>query len=151
MLNFINAEKMAESVMGFDHFVEVADSKCDIKESKDKAWIKTSYLGLDISLIIDKKMAATVEDNCDMEFVMQFIKMAKPGSELILDTNIGEMTFSISDDLTTFVNHKNFNAVMTFKNIKAKRLLFALKDFAENKISKDDFQELVNAYYYSIK
>lgn len=149
LFGFENLESKVNGIVGLKHFVDVAESSYDVKESKSKAIITTSYMGLTTKLVVDKSLAST-EDNADMESVLDFIRIAKPGSNLIISSNIGDINFEISDDLTIYVDHQKFNAVMEFKNNKAKDLFFGLRDLVKNKINLDQFQELVYAYYYSI-
>ena len=117
--------------------------------SNEKVFIKTHYMGLSIELFASKELEF-IEDNTNMEFVSQFIRNCKAGSNITVETNIGDISFEIYDDLTIYVDHSKFNAVMTFENKKAKDLFFGLGDLVENKISTDQFQELINRYYYSI-
>lgn len=148
---FVDVEKFVNSLMGIDHFASIAKAEADIKEGKDKLFIKTSYLGLETTVVANKITFKAEDDNCDMTKVMNFFEYAKPGSEMIIDSNIGEISFYISDNLTMFLNNKSFNAVMNFKNEKAKKVFFGLRDLTQNKITVETFKELVNAYYYSIK
>lgn len=148
---FVDVEKFVNNLMGIDHFASIAKAEADIKEGKDKLFIKTSYLGLETTVVANKITFKDEDDNCDMTKVMNFFEYAKPGSEMIIDSNIGEISFYISDNLTMFLNNKSFNAVMSFKNEKAKKVFFGLRDLAQNKITVETFKELVNAYYYSIK
>lgn len=150
MLNFETVEKMANEVVGLDHFMEISKSSVETRELKNKVFIKTNYLGLTTKLFISKEME-NADDNTNMEFIMDYIRYCESGSSISVKTKIGSITFEIGDDLTIYVDHKKFNAVMEFVNIKAKNLFFGIKDFTESKISKDDLQELINAYYYSIK
>lgn len=149
MLNFVEIENLSNEIVGLDHFKDIAKSSVETKELENKFYIKTNYMGLTIELFISKGLES-VEDNADMEFVMQFIRKCKPGSNITIEANIGDIGFEIYDDLTIYVDHSKFNAVMTFENKKAKDLFFGLKDLVENKISTDQFQELINRYYYSI-
>lgn len=149
MLNFVEIENLSNDVVSLNHFVDVAKSYVETKELKNKFFIKTHYMGLTTELFISKELES-VEDNANMEFVLQFIRNCEKGSNININTNIGIISFEIYDDLTIYVDHPKFNAVMTFENKKAKELFFGLKDLVEKKISEDDFQELINRYYYSI-
>ena len=149
MLNFETIEKMGNEVVGLDHFMEIAKSSVETRKLKDKVFIKASYLGLTTKLFVSKEME-DVDDNTNMEFIMDYIRYCESGSSISVKTNIGSIVFEIADDLTIYIDHKKFNAVMEFANLKAKNLFFGIKDFAESKISKEDLQELVNSYYYSI-
>lgn len=150
MFNFENLEEMINEVSGLKHFADVAEAKYDVKESKNKAIITSSYMGLTTKLIVDKNLVS-IEDNTDMEYVLDFIKVAKPGSNIIISSNIGDINFEINSDLVIYVDNSKFNAVMEFKNKKAKELFFGLRDLVSDKLDLDQFQELVNSYYYSIK
>lgn len=150
MLNFETIENMGNEIVGLDHFMEISKSSLEVKELKDKTFIKTNYLGLSVKLFVSKELE-NVDDNTNMEFVMDYIRYCEPGSSISIKTNIGSIAFEIADDLTIYVDHKKFNAIMEFANIKSKNLFFGIRDFAENKISKEELQELVNSYYYSIK
>lgn len=149
MFNFEDVEKMVSGIAGLKHFIDVAESSYDVKESKSKAIIVSSYMGLTTKLVVDKSLEFT-EDNADMSVVLDFIRVAKPGSNIIISSNIGDINFEVVDELTIYVDHTKFNAVMEFKNNKAKELFFGLKDLVNNKINLDQFQELINRYYYSI-
>lgn len=149
MFGFENLETKVDGIVGLKHFIDIAEPSYDVKETKNKAIIVTSYMGLTTKLVIDKSLVS-IEDNVNMENVLDFIKIAKAGSNLIISSNIGDINFEIFDDLTVYVDHSKFNAVMGFKNNKAKELFFGLRDLVKNKINLDQFQELIYAYYYSI-
>lgn len=149
LFGFENLESKVNGIVGLKHFIDVAQSSYDIKESKTKAIITTSYMGLTTKLVVDKTLTSK-EDNADMNVVLDFIRVAKPGSNIIISSNIGNINFEINSDLVIYVDNSKFNAVMEFKNKKAKELFFGLRDLVSGKLDLDQFQELVNSYYYSI-
>ena len=150
MLNYADVEKMVKEMTDIKHFADVAQSKCAVKELKDKVCIKTEYLGLGTTLFVKKEMKESMDDNIDPNLLFNLIRYAKNG-EINLDSSIGEISICIRDELNIFINNRYFDATMSFKNKKSKDLFIGLQDFAKNKISIDQFQELVNAYYYSIQ
>lgn len=149
MFGFENLETKVDGIVGLKYFIDITEPSYDVKETKNKAIIVTSYMGLTTKLVIDKSLVS-IEDNADMEIILDFIRIAKPGSNIIISSNIGDINFEVVDELTIYVDHTKFNAVMEFKNNKAKELFFGLKDLVNNKINLDQFQELINRYYYSI-
>lgn len=149
LFGFENLESKVNGIVGLKHFIDVAQSSYDVKESKTKAIITTSYMGLTTKLVVDKTLTSK-EDNADMNVVLDFIRVAKPGSNIIISSNIGDINFEINSDLVIYVDNSKFNAVMEFKNKKAKELFFGLRDLVSGKLDLDQFQELVNSYYYSI-
>lgn len=149
MLNYADVEKMINDFRGIKHFVDVAKPECKARETDSKVIIKTSYMGLDIMLIAGKELES-VDDNIDVKLLYMLMRYAKANSEVILDSAVGEVSIFIRDELNVFINNKHFNASLTFRNKKSKDLFFGLQDLVDHKINNEQFQELVNRYYYSI-